>query len=208
MQQRDAGRVPDKVWALDRAVTAVAFGGDDSAIVGVVAREVVRQREIREMLWTGRYAEVAHRTALVTLERVAGRQLEVAERVGALLARPEFAKRGARLLVDVSRVGTAVLGAFRERGLYPWAAAIGVDLGDATTRVPWGEIVGVLRTEMQAHRFRVAPGLALAGPFRTRLIRELKLAIDATTAGPPDPILMAGGLPLWSITTHTRFIVA
>ena len=108
----------------------------------------------------------------------------------------------------MSRVGTAALGAFRERGLYPRAVAVGADLGDVAPRVPWGEVVGMLRTEMQERRFRVAPGLALAGPFRTRLVRELKLAADAVTPGPPDPVLVAGGLALWSIETHVPLIIA
>jgi hypothetical protein len=59
MQQRDADRGSDEVWTLDYAAVAVAFGGD-LATVGVVVREVVHEREIRDMLWTGHYVETAH----------------------------------------------------------------------------------------------------------------------------------------------------
>ena len=185
MQQPDRDGVPEEAWELDFATVAVAFGGD-LATVSVVRRERVRRREIRDRTWTGRFTETAHRMRLVTLERLGGGQPEMAERVEALLARPEVrGEGGAHLMVDVSRVGTAVLGAFRERRLRPRAYAVGVDLGDVATRVLWGEVVSVLRTEMQARRFQVAPGLALAGPFRTRLVRELKLAVDGITPGPP-----------------------
>ena len=207
MPQPEPEQIPAEAWKRGHAVVALSFGGD-LATVGVVVREAVHQPEVRAMLRTGRLVEKAHRAALITLERLVGGQPEIAARVAALLKVLEQGEAGAELLLDVSRVGSAAADIFRESGLYPTPVTVGPDLGDAAKRVQWGEVVGVLRAELQTQRFVIAPGVALAGPFHTRLVREMKSTGDEPSTGLPDPVLIAAGLALWRHATRIPLIVA
>jgi hypothetical protein len=108
---------------------------------------------------------------------------EQVARLRRLLAAPELA--GARLVVDGTGVGVAVVDMLRDAGLRPVAVSIhGGDTvsgeGDAW-RVPKRDLVSVVAVLLQAERLKIASALPEAGLLAAEL-RSFRVTLDPRTA--------------------------
>jgi hypothetical protein len=191
-------------WRTDFAWMAVVME-DGRATLAAVAREHVLGHYDLERLY---YRETEWRYRLVGLDTVNGTQPEIAQHVARRVA--EFGQtRGKkpRVVLDVTRVGTEALRAFRAQPIEVLAGAtIGYEVEGAISHV-WGEIVGVLRTWTEVGRFTPAPEVGQAAPaLANAMWRELKLAAGAVVGS--DPKLTAGALALYWVAKHRPLMVA
>jgi hypothetical protein len=203
-------------WTRERAVIAVVMGGV-GAMVGVVVMEHLRQAgsHLAELATASsldlvasrpRDRVVASRFTLVELRRLLGEQPEVARQVAGLYQ--EYRTwTSPRLLVEVSHGAAPALMAFRKRRLGSRAVTIGPELPNVESLV-WDDVVGVLRREKDERRFRVAPGVELASPFQSAVVRELSLLVRRVLGAPPEPVLVAGALALYGYDRYPPLMVA
>jgi hypothetical protein len=132
---------------------------------------------------------------------------EQVARLRRLLAAPELA--GARLVVDGTGVGVAVVDMLRDAGLRPVAVSIhGGDTvsgeGDAW-RVPKRDLVSVVAVLLQAERLKIASALPEAGLLAAEL-RSFRVTLDPRTAHDSyaawreqdhDDLVLATALATW-----------
>lgn len=133
---------------------------------------------------------------------------EIVRRVGELLVRPEL--DGARLVVDATGVGRAVVDMLKDARLFP--VCVTITSGDKATRddhgagwhVPKRDLAGVLQAAFQAGRLKVASSLDLASVF----VRELqcftvKVSVaghdtyEALREGDHDDLVLSVALAIW-----------
>jgi hypothetical protein len=210
MSQREEG------WTRERAVIAVVMGGA-GATVGVTVMEQLREAgshladlatapSLDQAASSPRDRVIASRFTLVELRRLVGEQPEVARQV-ARLCQEYRTWTSPRLLVEVSHGAAPALVAFRKRGLGARGVTIAPELPEVESLV-WDDVVGVLRREKDERRFRVAPGVELAAPFRSAVVRELGLLVRRVLAAPPEPVLVAGALALYGYDRYPPLMVA
>jgi hypothetical protein len=132
---------------------------------------------------------------------------EQVARLRRLLGAPELA--GARLVVDGTGVGVAVVDMLRDAGLRPVAVSIhGGDTvsgeGDAW-RVPKRDLVSVVAVLLQAERLKIASALPEAGLLAAEL-RSFRVTLDPRTAHDSyaawreqdhDDLVLATALATW-----------
>ena len=142
------------------------------------------------------------------LERVRGKSYQaVGEQVKALMGTPALA--GARLIVDKTGVGAAVVDQIRAVGLEP--IAVTIHGGDVVTgegldwRVPKRELVGTVQVLLQNGYLRIAQALPLAHTLTAELL-NFKVTIDPATAhdsyaawreADHDDLVLAVALACW-----------
>jgi hypothetical protein len=135
---------------------------------------------------------------------------KVVERVASLMASAPLSTNRCALVVDATGVGTAVVDALVEAGLYPMAVTIhGGDTvtpdGSGGFRVPKRDLVSAVQVLLQSGRLKIAANL----PETETLERELlnfRMKIDPKTAhdsyshwreGDHDDLVLATAIALW-----------
>lgn len=132
---------------------------------------------------------------------------DIVRRVGELIALPDLA--GARLVVDATSVGRAVVDLLRDARFCP--VCVTITGGDSATRderggwrVPKRDLAGVLQTAFQTGRLKIASALDLA-PVFVRELQAFKVKVtvlghdsyEALREGDHDDLVLSVALAVW-----------